>query len=215
MLDTLDRTFGDERLARQIRFLMEMDRLKEVVRRTFVIGTDRYENSAEHSWQLALAAMILAEYANEPIDVPRTIKMLLVHDIIEIDAGDTYAYDPQAALDKAEREERAAERIFGLLPADQAAAVRVLWDEFEAGATSEARLANAVDRVIPLLHNYYTHGRSWQQHGITSDQVVVRNRPVPDASLALAALVRKVIDDAVARGYLAPAREESGGTGDR
>ncbi|MBN1660708.1 MAG: HD domain-containing protein [Anaerolineae bacterium] len=206
MLDTLERAFGDERLARQIRFLVEMDRLKEVVRRTFVIGTDRYENSAEHSWQLALAAMILAEHANEPIDVPRTIKMLLVHDIIEIDAGDTYAYDPEGALDKVEREERAAERIFGLLPGDQAAEIRALWDEFEAGVTAEARFANAVDRVIPLLHNYYTEGRSWQAHGISRDQVMVRNRPVPDASLSLAAMVREIVDDAVARGYLAPSR---------
>jgi len=136
--------------------------------------------------------------------LPRTIKMLLVHDIIEIDAGDTYAYDPQAALDKVEREERAAERIFGLLPADQAAEVRALWDEFEAGVTAEARLANAVDRVIPLLHNYYTAGRSWQDHGVNRDQVMVRNAPVPGASRTLAALVREVIDDAVSRGYLAP-----------
>jgi putative hydrolase of HD superfamily len=208
MSDFVDIEFGGERLARQIQFLVEMDRLKSVMRRTFVIGADRYENSAEHSWQLALAAMILAEHANEPIDLPHVLKMLLVHDIIEIDAGDTYAYDEQGALDKVEREERAAERIFGLLPPDQAAQVRALWDEFEAGTTPEAQFANAVDRVMPLLHNYYTEGRSWQEHGITRDQVMVRNGPVPGASLALAALVREIVDDAVARSYLAPAREE-------
>jgi len=206
MADTWNNEFGGERLGRQIRFLVEMDRLKSILRRTFVIGTDRYENSAEHSWQLPLAAMILAEHANEPIDVPHVLKMLLVHDIIEIDAGDTYAYDEVGAIDKLEREEQAADRIFGLLPPDQAVEIRALWDEFEAGETPEAQFANAVDRVIPLLHNYYTRGRSWQEHGITRDQVMVRNRPVPDASSTLAALVREIVDDAVERGYLAPAR---------
>jgi len=196
---------GGERLARQIRFLVETDKLKAVLRRTFVIGVDRYENTAEHSWQLPLAAMILAEYAAGSLDLCRVLKMLLVHDIIEIDAGDTYCYDEQGALDKAEREGRAAERIFGLLPADQAAEIHGLWTEFEAGATAEARFANAVDRVMPLLHNYYTQGRSWRDHGITADLVLDRNARVGEASETLEALVHAIVDDAVARGYLAPA----------
>jgi putative hydrolases of HD superfamily len=196
-----------ERLAQQIRFLVEMDKLKLVLRQTFVVGAERYENSAEHSWQLPLAAMLLAEYADEALDLCRVLKMLLVHDIIEIDAGDTYCYDEQGALDKQEREERAAERIFGLLPADQAAEIHALWTEFETGATPEARFANAVDRLMPLLHNYYTQGRSWQDHGVTSDRVLERNARVGEASETLGALVRTIVQDAVSRGYLAPSHK--------
>ncbi|MGC9335061.1 MAG: HD domain-containing protein [Anaerolineae bacterium] len=198
---------ANERLAQQIRFLVETDKLKAVLRRTFVIGADRYENSAEHSWQLPLAAMILAEYAEAPLELCHVLKMLLVHDIVEIDAGDTYCYDEQGALDKQGREERAAERIFGLLPTDQAAEIHALWTEFEAGATPEARFANAVDRLMPLLHNYYTQGRSWQDHGISSNQVLERNAQVAEASERLGALVRTIVEDAVAQGYLAPAHK--------
>ena len=205
MTDLTDGIPGGERLGRQIRFLVETDKLKAVMRRTFVISTRRYENSAEHSWQLPLAAMILAEHAAEPFDLCRVLKMLLVHDIIEIDAGDTYCYDEQGALDKAEREGRAAERIFGLLPPDQAAEIHGLWAEFEAVTTPEACFAQAVDRLMPLLHNYYTHGRSWQDHAITVDRVLDRNARVGEASQTLAALVRAIVEDAVARGYLAPA----------
>ena len=198
---------GGERLGRQIRFLIETEKLKSVLRRTFVVGADRYENSAEHSWQLPLAAMILAEYGDGALDLCRVLKMLLVHDIIEIDAGDTYCYDDKGALDKAEREGRAAERIFGLLPTDQGAEIQDLWAEFEAGMTPEARFANAVDRLMPLLHNYYTQGRSWQDHGIHSNQVLERNAYVGEASETLGALVRALVEDAVAQGYLAPSLE--------
>lgn len=198
---------ANERLAQQIRFLVETDKLKAVLRRTFVVGIERYENSAEHSWQLPLAALILAEHAAEPFDLCRVLKMLLVHDIIEIDAGDTYCYDEQGALDKAEREGRAAERIFGLLPPDQAAEIHGLWAEFEAGTTPEAVFANAVDRLMPLLHNYYTQGRSWQEHGITADRVLERNAQVGEASETLGALVRALVEDAVGQGYLAPSKD--------
>ena len=198
---------ADKRLAQQIHFLVEMDKLKAVLRRTFVIGANRFENSAEHSWQLPLAAMILVEYADGALDLCRALKMLLVHDIIEIDAGDTYCYDEEGALDKEEREGRAAERIFGLLPPDQAPEIHGLWTEFEAGKTPEARFANAVDRLMPLLHNYYTQGRSWQDHGISSDQVLERNAHVGEASETLGALVQSIVEDAVAQGYLAPAHK--------
>ncbi len=198
---------GDERLTRQIRFLVETDKLKSVLRRTYIIGAERHENSAEHSWQLPVAAMILAEYASEPVDLRCVVEMLLVHDIVEIDAGDTFCYDEDAAIDKEERERRAADRIFGLLPADQAAEIYALWAEFEAGATPEARFANAVDRLLPLLHNYYTQGRSWREHGITSDRVLDRNAGVGEASGRLGAVVRRIVEDAVARGYLALASE--------
>lgn len=197
---------ASERLAQQIRFLIETEKLKMVLRRTYVIGAERYENSAEHSWQLALAALVLSEHAG-PLDLCRVLQMLLVHDIIEIDAGDTCCYDEQGSRDKAEREGRAAERIFGLLPADQAAQIYDLWAEFEAGTTSEASFANAVDRLMPLLHNYYTEGRSWREHGITADRVLKRNAQVGKASETLGALVRALVEGSVDQGYLAPAGE--------
>ncbi len=191
------------RLDQQIQFILEIDKLKSVLRRSYLINDPRHENSAEHSWHLALMAILLAEHANAPVDLLRVIKMLLIHDIVEIDAGDTYIYDSIGALDKALREQRAADRIFQLLPPDQASELRGLWDEFEARTTPEARFANALDRLIPLLHNYTTAGRSWQEHGITSDQVVARNRQINEGSTTLWTMAQQLIDDAVAQGYLA------------
>ena len=164
----------------------------------------RYENDAEHSWHIALAAMLFLEYADDTkVDVLRVIKMLLVHDLVEIDAGDTYAYDEKACLDQAEREQKGAERIFGLLPPDQATEFRGLWEEFEARQTPEARYAAALDRFQPLLHNYLTDGRAWLDHAVTSDRVLVRNRPVVDGAPLLGQYAEDIIRDAVAKGYLA------------
>jgi putative hydrolase of HD superfamily len=193
-----------ERLRRQIEFVVELDKLKTVLRQSYVIGTGRHENAAEHSWHLPMMAMVLAEYAGEAVDLCRVLEMLLVHDIIEIDAGDTFCYDEAAARDKEARERRAAGRIFGLLPQDQAATIRALWDEFEAHATPEARFANAIDRLMPLLHNYFTEGRSWREHGITRNQVLARNARIGDSSARLWQLAQAIVDDSVARGYLAP-----------
>src|SRR5690606_13001631 len=142
-----------DRLQAQLAFLLEIDRLKRILRRTSLVGGDRRENSAEHSWHLAVMAMILAEHANEPVDALHVLKMLLVHDIVEIDAGDTFAYDVQANQDKEAREQAAAERIFGLLPADQRDEIRAMWEEFDARVTPEARFANAMDRLMPALQN--------------------------------------------------------------
>lgn len=193
-----------DRLSRQLQFIIEIDKLKSVLRRTYLIDAPRRENSAEHSWHLAVMAVLLAEHANVPVDLLRVLKMLLVHDIVEIDAGDTYIYDVQGALDKARREQQAAERIFGLLPADQAAELRSLWDEFEARCSPEARFAAALDRLMPLLHNYTTEGRSWQEHGITSDMVLARNAQIGDGAAPLWETAQSLIADAVTRGYLAP-----------
>lgn len=192
---------NDARLARQLDFIIEMDRLKHVNRRAPLADGSRVENSAEHSWHLALAALVLAEYSNEPIDLERVIRILLVHDVIEIDAGDTYAFDAQANLDKPEREERAAERLFGLLPADQAAEFRALWEEFEARETAEARFANAVDRFMPLLHNYLNEGRVWQANHVSPAQVRQRMAPIADGSAALDEVFESVLADSLARGY--------------
>lgn len=190
------------RLQRQIGFLLEVDRLKSVLRRTFIPGQDRRENSAEHSWQVALMAVILAEHANEPVDIGRVIKMLLVHDLVEIDAGDTFVYDLQANADKAQREIAAAERIFGLLPEDQTVELRALWDEFEERKTPEARLARGLDRLMPMLHNFHTQGRAWRQHHITDQQVTQTNKIINDGSTALWDYAQELIHLATENGYL-------------
>jgi putative hydrolase of HD superfamily len=192
------------RLQQQIQFLVEIDKLKQVLRRTWLMDQSRYENDAEHSWHIAVAAMLFVEYAHDPnVDVLRVIKMLLVHDLVEIDAGDTYAYDEKACLGQPERERKAAERIFALLPPDQAAEFRGLWEEFEARQTAEARYAAALDRFQPLVHNYLTNGRAWRDHAVTSGRVFDRNRPVVDGAPLLGQYAEDLIRDAVAKGYLA------------
>jgi putative hydrolase of HD superfamily len=191
-----------DRLAHQLAFVLEIDRLKGVLRRTLLCDRSRNENSAEHSWHIALMAVLLAEHAAAPVDVARVVEMLLVHDVVEIDAGDTYVYDLEANRDKEEREQRAAERLFGLLPADQAAAVRALWDEFEARATPEARFAHAVDRLQPLLHNFATEGAAWRQHGVVQEQVVSHNRHMAEGAPRLWEHARRLNAAAVERGYL-------------
>jgi len=196
-----------DRLRQQIAFLLEMDKLKSVLRRTYVLGADRRENSAEHSWHLAVMALLLAEHADAPVDLLRALKMLLVHDVVEIDAGDTYVYDVQT--DKAAKEAAAASRIFGLLPADQRDGMRGLWEEFEARETSEARFAAALDRLMPMLHNYHAEGRSWREHGITADQVLERNKHIADGSADLWEYAAVMIRDAVAQGYLAAGKDET------
>ena len=197
MQDTTDR------LTQQIAFLLEIDKLKSVLRRSYLVNGTRRENSAEHSWHLSVMAMLLAEHANAPADTLRVLKMLLVHDIVEIDADDTYCYDEVGARDKAEREQSAANRIFSLLPSDQEQEMRGLWDEFEERKTPEAKFAAALDRLMPLLHNYHTQGRSWQENGIVSRQVLERNAYIADGSEDLWRYVHALIEDAVIRGYLA------------
>ena len=195
-----------ERLAQQIRFIIEVDKLKEIFRQTVLINSRRAENDAEHSWHLCLIVITLAEHANGPqLDVLRVLKMLIIHDLVEIDAGDTFAYDVKAMADQHAREAVAADRIFGLLPPDQAAEVRALWDEFEARETPEAKFAAAVDRFQPMLLNVRTQGHAWRKHGVTHDRVVARNQHVAQGSQALWEYASAMIADAVKAGHLAPA----------
>ena len=165
--DIFGRDFNPEqkdRFKQQIEFILEVDKLKHVLRQTILMDKSRQENSAEHSWHIALTVMILSEYAgDEGIDFFRVMKILLVHDLIEIDAGDTYCYDDRGRKDQTEREKAAADRIFNILPPDQARMFRELWDEFEERKTPESRFANALDRVQPFLHNYFTRGITWQE----------------------------------------------------
>jgi len=198
-----------DRLASQLGFILEIDKVKQVVRRTLLADGSRRENDAEHSWHLAMMAVLLSEYACEGVDVGRVVKMVLIHDLVEIDAGDTFCYDEAGNATKAEREAEAADRIFGLLPRDQGEPLRRLWEEFEARRTADARFAAALDRLQPILHNYHTRGATWREHGITADQVLARNVVIDDGAPALWAYARRLIRSAVVKGYLAPAPGES------
>jgi len=189
-----------DRIERQIQFLLEIDKLKSVNRRTYLIDADRRENSAEHSWHLAILVMVLAEHANEPLDVCKVMRMVLIHDIVEIDAGDTYFYSDQG--DKIERERAAAKRIFALLPTDQTLEFQNLWEEFEGGVTPESHFAQAMDRFVPQLHNFHTHGRSWTEHGITAELVLSRNERISDGSTVLWEWTRSLIGRALASGII-------------
>jgi putative hydrolase of HD superfamily len=191
------------RLEQQIRFILEVDRLKEVFRQTVLTQSRRRENDAEHSWHLALCVMVLAEHANVAVDVLKVLKMVIVHDLVEIDAGDTFAYDTAGQASAHEREALAADRLFGLLPEDQGRAFRALWDEFEARATAEARFAAAVDRFQPMLLNVHTEGHAWRQHGVTESMVIKRNAHVAEGSTALWSYATGMIREAVERGHLA------------
>lgn len=190
-------------LERQIEFVREADKLKHVLRQTVLLDRSRKENDAEHSWHLALMAVILVEHASEPdVDLLKVLKMLVIHDLVEIDAGDTFCYDEDARRDQADRERRAADRIFGLLPANQCQEIRALWDEFEARETAEARYAVAVDRAQPLLHNLMTEGHTWREHGVRRPQVLDRNERIAEGAPRLWAYLRRLIDQAVEQGHL-------------
>ncbi len=191
------------RIDLQLAFILEIDKLKTILRQTPITGPSRrQENDAEHSWHIAVMASLFAEYAPATVDITRVTRMLLIHDIVEIDAGDTFAYDVAGYSDKTERELRAAERIFGLLPADQAADLRALWEEFEAASSPEACFANALDRLQPLLLNSRTGGGSWSNHQVTRAQVLTRMEPVRTGAPQLWPVVLEVVEDATSRGWL-------------
>jgi putative hydrolase of HD superfamily len=192
-----------DRLAQQLEFIAELDRLKHVVRRTPLIDGSRCETDAEHSWEVALMAVVLAEHAGSPIDLPRVVTMLLIHDVVEIDAGDTFLYDDRATTTKSARERAAADRLFALLPSEQAAELRALWDEFEELETPEARFAKAMDRLQPLLHNYRAGGGTWKHLGVDHAKVTERKRIIGSGSPALWAYARELLQRAVDDGVLA------------
>lgn len=193
----------DDRLRRQLDFLLELDKAKSVYRQSHVTGEARYENDAEHMWYLAMFVLVLAEHAAETVDPLHVLKLVLVHDIVEIDAGDAYIYDEAAAAAKEAREIAAADRIYALLPDDQRDEFRALWEEFEAKETAAAKFAGSVDRLAPLMLNHATEGRSWREHGVTSDRVRAINSRIADGSPVLWDAAQELIDDAVSNGYLA------------
>ncbi|MCI8321829.1 MAG: HD domain-containing protein [Dorea sp.] len=173
------------RLEQQFEFIREMDKEKFIGRQTYLSDGVRKENDAEHAWHMALMTILLSEYANEEINVLKTVAMLLIHDLVEIDAGDTYAYDEEGKKTKEQRERKAAERIYGLLPSDQQRWLRELWEEFEEWKSPEARFAHAMDCVQPLMLNAATDGKSWEEHGICLSQVLQRNKRTAEGSKEL------------------------------
>ncbi|PQJ40009.1 phosphohydrolase [Vibrio campbellii] len=192
-----------ERLEKQLALLIELDQLKSVLRRTRVKSADRrLENSGEHSWHVALMAVLMQEHANAPIDIARVLKMLLIHDVVEIDAGDTFVYDVAASKEQEEKELKAAERLFGMLPSDQGDELFALWKEFEAAQSDDAKYAKALDRLIPMLLNYHNDGQSWKEHGVTREQALTINKRIEFGSVTLWDKAKELIEEATEKGWL-------------
>lgn len=195
------------RLEQQIQFIIEIDKVKHIFRQTYLADARRKENDAEHSWHIALMAYLLQEYAEEPVDVSKVMLMVLLHDLVEIDAGDTYAYDAAAAKTKDERERKAADRIFGLLPSDQGMYFRELWEEFEAYTTAEAKYAHLLDNFQPLLLNDASDGKSWVEHGVKKEQIYKRNERIEETSAQIWECMKGIVQKHVERGHV---REDAG-----
>ena len=191
-----------ERLKKQLDFVLEIDKVKNIYRQTYLADGNRKENDAEHSWHLALMAVLLSEYSNEPVDLSRVVPMVLAHDLVEIDAGDTYAYDDAGAATKEERETKAADRIYGLLPEDQGRWLRELWDEFEAYETPEAKFAHVLDNFQPLFLNDASDGRSWTEHGVKKSQIYKRNRRTGEGSREIWEYMQELIDRHISLGHV-------------
>ncbi|MBQ8912622.1 MAG: HD domain-containing protein [Lachnospiraceae bacterium] len=192
----------DERLKKQLDFLLEIDKSKEVIRQTYLSDGSRKENDAEHSWHLAIMVILLSEYANEDIDVLKTVSMVLIHDLVEIDAGDTYAYDTEGNKTKRERELKAADRIFNLLPKDQADKFRALWEEFERCDTPESRFAAALDKTQPVILTDNQGGKSWVEHGVKKSQISKRTEHVKEGSKELGEYINEAVKRNVDKGLL-------------
>jgi len=193
-----------DRLKKQIEFIVEIDKLKQICRQTVLMDKSRNENDAEHSWHLAVMAILLKEYTKEPVDLEKVMKMVLIHDLVEIDAGDTFCYDEKANLDKGDREQKAAARLFSMLPEDQGREIHGLWEEFEECETPEARFAAALDRLQPLIHNTRTEGHTWKKGNVTSDKVFARCGRIKDSSDILWDYTTELIKNAVDSGLLKP-----------
>ncbi|MCS0309864.1 HD domain-containing protein [Vibrio diabolicus] len=192
-----------ERLEKQLALVIELDKLKSILRRTRVKSAEgRLENSGEHSWHVALMAILMEEHANAPVDICRVMKMLLIHDVVEIDAGDTFVYDTAASQEQAEKEISVAERLFGMLPSDQEQELLALWHEFEAAQTDDAKYAKALDRLIPMLLNYHNNGQSWKEHGVSREQALTINKRIEFGSVTLWDKAKELIEEATEKGWL-------------
>lgn len=191
-----------ERIEKQLRFIMEIDKLKKIVRQSYITDASRKETDTDHSWHLAMMAVVLKEYSNEEVDILKVITMVLIHDIVEIDAGDTYAYDSEGNKTKREREVKAAERIFGLLPSEQREYMRELWEEFERADTPESKFANTLDKVQPVMLNAASGGKAWKEHGVCLSQVLDRNTETHKGSEELWSAAKRLILENVEKGNI-------------
>lgn len=190
------------KLLKQIEFIKEIDKIKYIFRKTKLINSDRPENDAEHSWHLAMMAIVLSEYSNEPIDILKVLKMVLIHDIVEIDSGDVFVYDKEKSHDNFEEELKAAKRIFGMLPEEQAEEFLNIWLEFEAMKTPESKFARAVDRLEPLLQNTSNNGGTWREYDVKYDKVIEKKQVIKEGSEKLWEFAKKLIDESVEKGIL-------------
>lgn len=190
------------RLEQQVNFIVEIDKVKNIFRQTYLADANRKENDAEHSWHLAISAFLLKEHVKEEVDLLKTILMVLIHDLVEIDAGDTYAYDDAGAIDKREREEKGAERIFGMLPEDQGTYFRELWEEFEAYESADAKFAHLLDNFQPLLLNDASNGKSWEEHGVKKSQIYKRNEKIEETSAPVWEYMKALIQKHIELGHV-------------
>lgn len=191
-----------DRMKQQIAFLMEIDKVKNIFRQTYLADGKRKENDAEHSWHLAIAAFLLKEYVAEDVDVMKVMIMVLIHDLVEIDAGDTYAYDAEGAKTKRAREVAAADRIFGMLPEDQGGYFRELWDEFEAYESDDSKFAHLLDNFQPLLLNHESNGKSWTEHHVKKSQIYKRNEKIEETSPEVWERMKQIVEEHIALGHV-------------
>ena len=190
------------RLEQQVNFIVEIDKVKNIFRQTYLADANRKENDAEHSWHLAISAFLLKEHVKEEVDLLKTILIVLIHDLVEIDAGDTYAYDDAGAIDKREREEKGAERIFGMLPEDQGTYFRELWEEFEAYESADAKFAHLLDNFQPLLLNDASNGKSWEEHGVKKSQIYKRNEKIEETSVPVWEYMKVLVQKHIELGHV-------------
>lgn len=193
-----------DRLEQQMDFIREIDKVKKITRQSYLTDASRKENDSEHSWHISLMAVLLAEYSNEPVDILKVVKMLLIHDLVEIDAGDSYAYDAASQATAHEREVKAADRIFGLLPEDQAKEYRSLWDEFEAYESPEARYAHVMDNFQPMMLNDASEGLSWREHQVKRENIEKRNAKIPSGSQVIWEYMQQMIQKNIDKGNIQP-----------
>lgn len=197
-----------KRLEKQLAFILEVDKVKNIVRQTYLSDGKRKENDAEHSWHLALMAVLLKEYANEEVDLEVVIPMVLIHDLVEIDAGDTYAFDEEGKITQSQREQAAADRIFGMLPKDQEQRFRALWEEFEAYETPEAKFAHMLDNCQPMFLNDATNGRSWEEHGVKKSQIYKRNQKTGEGSKVIWKYMQGIVEKHIQLGHVTDDMQE-------
>ncbi len=191
-----------ENLVKQIEFIKEIDKVKYIQRKTKLFNSDRNENDAEHSWHLAMMALVLAEHSNVPVDLLKVIKMVLIHDIVEIDAGDTFIYDTEKSHSNSDEERLAAQRIFGMLPKEQAEELIAIWEEFEAGITNEAKFARTMDRLEPLLQNTSNKGGTWSEFGVNYEKVHEKKSIMKEGSESIWSYAKELINESVKNGIL-------------